>query len=456
MTRRVLLHIGGEKTGTTTLQKYLFRNAETLKSRGIHYLNDGSKPYVADVAHFPVAACLIAEEVDFIPDEKRASLHQVLKVLKEDIRRLDGTIILSCEHFSSRLHSKEQLARLRDALATEDVQIICYVREQSELALTSWATAVRYGCNQKFSLENIVPENPYYNYTDVLNLWASVFKNVSAREYRRERLANGDICADFFQLTGLDDRGLETQEPENKSLDFNQIEVLRLVNLGLTCRTSPTWQFAQVDDTELALSAPLREQLGQHEQGWNRSRTVRETLVQVVPTSGRSVQRAISDRDREEIRDRFKDVNQELSRKYIRGGLSGTWFTGDNTGDRRELTTAVDNPNLDDVLRSTIVKLAEINANLAKSLRQLSEESGTHSNLLSEISKKLDDAKTEVAYLKSELLRVEDHRTELKLELDKIHSTTTWKTRKRILRLGEKVRGKAPAPKSKRGQAPFH
>jgi hypothetical protein len=341
------------------------------------------------------------------------------------------------------LHSKKQLQRLRDALATEDVQIVCYVREQSELALTAWATAVRYGCDQKFSLEKVTPQNPYYNFLEVLDLWSSVFKNVSAREYRRERLTKEDICADFFEVTGLDDRGLEKQAPENMSLDLDQIEVLRFINLGLTCRQSPTWQFAQVDDSELALSAPLRAQFEQHEQGVDRSRIVRETILQDAPAGGNSVQRAISDSDREEIRRRFKDVNQALSSKYIRGGLSDAWFANSSADNPCEITPSARGSNLDATLRSTIVKLAEENANLIKSLSELSAATATH-------------LVEELAYLKSQLLRVEDDRTELKLELEKIHSTTTWKARKRLLRLGEKVRGKKPAPNPKRGQASFH
>lgn len=439
MTRRVILHIGGEKTGTTTLQKYLSRNAETLKRRGIHYLDDRTKPYSANEAHFPVAACLISDEVDFIPDEKRTSLHEVLKVLKDDIARLDGTIILSCEHLSSRLHSKNQLLRLQDALATEDVQIVCYVREQSELALTSWATAVRYGCDQKFSLKNVVPENPYYNFFDVLNLWNSVFDHVSAREYRPERLANHDICADFFELTGLDARGLETQAQENKSLDLDQVEILRFLNLGLTCRQSPTWQFAQADDGELHLAAPLRAQFDQHDEGMDRSRILRHILLQAIPAGGNSVQQAIRDSDREEIRKRFKDANQALSSKYIQGGLSDNWFPGRDTGSARELIPAT---NLDEILRSMIIRLAEENANLAQLLNELSAATTNH-------------VAEELAYLKSQLLRLEDDRTELKLELEKVHSTTTWKARKKLLRLGDKVRGKKPTP-PKRGQASFH
>lgn len=454
MGRRIILHIGGEKTGTTTLQKYLFCNAAILRQRGIRYFNDRSKPYVSGVAHFPLAARLIPEEVDFIPDEKRASLPLVLSALEEDIRQLDGTIILSCEHFSSRLHSTEQLQRLREALATDDVHVVCYVREQSELALSSWSTAVRYGCDQKFSLESVIPENPYYNYLHIADLWASVFENIHVREYRRDRLVNGDICVDFFNLMGLDDRDLETCAPENEALDVDRLEALRFVNLGLTCRTSPTWQFAQVDENELKASAELREQFGQREEGWNRSRDVRDLLLREVPSSRRSVQGLLGEAEREEIRNRFAEANRELSRKYIDGGLSNAWFphecSNDHYSDPSE--ALLDLPDLNAVLRMTIVKLAKVNADLASSLREVSAGGANFAT----VSKKLEESESEVGYLRSQLLRVEDRCTELKLELERIHNTTTWKTRKKILRLGEKVRGKGASPKPKRGQESFH
>jgi hypothetical protein len=437
MGRRIILHIGGEKTGTTTLQKYLFRNAAILRQRSIHYFNDRSKPYVSGVAHFPLAACLISEEVDFIPDEKRVSLSRALSALEEDIRQLDGTIILSCEHFSSRLRSRDQLQRLRDALASEDVHVVCYAREQSELALSSWSTAVRYGCDQKFSLESVIPENPYYNYLHVAELWASVFENIHVREYRRDRLVNGDICADFFDLMGLDDRDLEACAPENEALDIERLEGLRFVNLGLTCRTSPTWQFAQVDASEVKAAAELREQFGQREEGWNRSRDVRDLILREMRSSGRSVQKLLGEAEREQIRERFAEANRELSRKYIYGGLSDAWFPRKNPNDRSYgLSAAPLEPReLNDVLRKIVVALARVNA---------------------EVSKKLVGAEAEVSYLRSQLLRVEDQCTELKLELEQIHNTTTWRTRKKILRLGEKVRGKRASPRPRRGQESFH
>lgn len=454
MGKRIILHIGGEKTGTTTLQKYLFCNAAILRQRGIHYFNNRSKPYVSGVAHFPLAACLIPEEVDFIPDEKRASLSLVLSALEEDIHQLDGTIILSCEHFSSRLHSRDQLQRLRNALAADDVHVVCYAREQSELALSSWSTAVRYGCDQKFSLESVIPENPYYNYLHVTELWASVFENIHVREYRRDRLVNGDICADFFNLMGLDDRDLEAHGPENEALNIERLEALRFVNLGLTCCTSPTWQFAQVDESELKAAAELREQFGQREEGWNRSRDVRDLLLREMPSRGRSVQELLGEAGREQIRDRFAEANRELSHKYIDGGLSDTWFPRESSNEYcyDPSTTPVELPDLNDVLRLTIVKLAKVNADLASSLREVS--AGTANSAAA--SKKLEESEAEIAYLRSQLLRVEDQCTELKLELEQIHNTTTWRTRKKILRLGEKVRGRGASPKPRRGQESFH
>ena len=142
---RIFLHIGTEKTGTTTLQAFLTANEAALARSGLTLSFGSSRPYFERMAHGPLAACLMAERAEFISDGKHQPAEFVLDMLRRDIDRGGRDVILSCEQFSSRITSAASLRRLVDALADHDVTVVCYLRRQDELAIAAYTTAVRSG-----------------------------------------------------------------------------------------------------------------------------------------------------------------------------------------------------------------------------------------------------------------------------------------------------------------------
>ena len=229
MAGQVIIHIGGEKTGTTTLQFFLARNSERLTQVGFSYPTGDEKAYCSANAHFPVAACLLERDVEFIPPEKKALLPTVLNNLGNDIRDTEDTVIISCEHFSSRIHEQVQLVKLRDALGDKDVKVLFYLREPSELFLASYSTAIQSGRKHNLNINEITADNPYYNHLTTLTLWGSVFgeENILARQYGA--LFDGDICKDFCEVVGLDYDTLAPEEARNVSLDGGKLDVLKFL-----------------------------------------------------------------------------------------------------------------------------------------------------------------------------------------------------------------------------------
>ncbi|WP_146592015.1 hypothetical protein [Puniceibacterium confluentis] len=109
MTRRILLHVGSPKCGSTYLQQVLLKNAGTLAAHGIRYPHDGT-------GHPGNAADL--EQID------RARLEALFA---------DGThtVVLSHED----LYSKARVADPLAALTREDgtiVQVLAFLRPFSE------------------------------------------------------------------------------------------------------------------------------------------------------------------------------------------------------------------------------------------------------------------------------------------------------------------------------------
>src|SRR5262249_41540954 len=153
---------------------------------------------------------------------------------------------------------QSQLLRLRDALPADEIKVIYYLREPSELALSSWSTAVRSGEERAFDPAHVHPQNRFYNHLEILDLWSSVFgvENVIAREYSKHRLVGGEIRSDFCQLVGIAPDFVDSEMDENRSFDRQRLEVLRFINSALPQfhKCEKGWRTAQV----------LRETISSH------------------------------------------------------------------------------------------------------------------------------------------------------------------------------------------------
>jgi len=259
MVRQAFIHIGMEKTGTKSLQDFLTTNAAVLQAKGYSYLCDEGRPYFQDVGHFPVAACFAAQCPEYVQTAKFRPAAEVLTELRRDVEACEQDIILSCEHFSSRLREAAPLQAIREALANRRVRIVCYLRRQDDFALAAYSTAVLSGRRDRFDIEQVTPKHRFYNFYETLELWAGVFgrDNVLVREYDRARLVGGDIRRDFLDLLGIEETGFRYGEDKNVSLSAQQVEALRLVNAFL-----PRFDEGGSDSYELAMT--IRRMLIDH------------------------------------------------------------------------------------------------------------------------------------------------------------------------------------------------
>lgn len=336
MVKRAFLHIGGEKTGSTTLQRFLTQNAVLLKQAGFYYPCSTKDVCFGNNAHFPIAASLVDGDVEFVSAKRHRSLPQVLTRLTRLARAADGNLILSCEHFSSRLDNHSQLWKLRDALPTDDIKIVFYAREPSELALASWSEGVRSGRNSKFNADAIVPRIRYFNHVQTLDLWAEVFgkNNLIVREYDRTRLAGGDIRLDFCEQLGINIRDPLLDEDGNISLDLQRLEVLRRINEVLP-------------------------QFGECPEGWRSAQDIRRLVTECIP-EGQPLSALLSKRDSNAIKARFSDVTRELNTRYFGGRLSHKWFPDDALQDDPSSRPAgLQDADVINALVGTITSLAE-------------------------------------------------------------------------------------------------
>lgn len=261
--KKAYIHIGHEKTGTSAVQIFLQKNAAVLQEHNFVYLGDDSRPYVHGIGHFPIVGSFYESCPNFIPLRKHKPSDYVLSALYKDVQNTDHDIILSCEHFASRLDKRENIEALKNALSGRDIKIICYLRRQDDQALSLYSTLVKGGATFPFSISDISPKNRYFNYYTILRDWAAVFgdENILIREYARASLVNQDICADFLNVLGVEMVKFESVGDKNVSLDALQIGILRQLNRHLT---SYPWGGTNIDLTEFERSQNIRVALTPH------------------------------------------------------------------------------------------------------------------------------------------------------------------------------------------------
>lgn len=215
---KLFLHIGTEKTGTTTIQEVLFVNKEDLQSQGFHFVQSAGKRNNRKIPSY----CMRDDKYDdFFQAQRITTLHQkntfrkdFFDSFKAEIMSLPKdvhTVIVSSEHLHSRTTTIEEIENVKGLLGEffEDIKIICYVREQSATAVSLYSTAIKYGgaSSLKSMLSQCRPDNIYYNYYSMLSNWRNVFGagNLIVRKFDRSNFRNNDLIDDFF---GLIDDGL--------------------------------------------------------------------------------------------------------------------------------------------------------------------------------------------------------------------------------------------------------
>lgn len=245
MTRKAILQIGTEKTGTTTLQSFLAANRDHLLARGWIYprfpgaLNQtGLAAYAMD-ADRPdgLKAAFGGDTPEAVP-EMRA---QMRRRAEAELKGGQGAIFCS-EHCHSRLVTRGEVERLRDFLSPffDEIEVSVYLRRQDRVALSLYSTQLKSGDTPRHILPAATDASLYYNYDRFLALWEDVFgaDAIKVRLFERDLLVNGSVVDDFLATWDLGPIDAYRAVPnENASISVAAQEYLRQVNPHLAAWT---------------------------------------------------------------------------------------------------------------------------------------------------------------------------------------------------------------------------
>jgi len=240
---RIVLHIGTEKTGTSAIQHFLSKNRAALAADGFVYPeftgpNGGSQwGFVAAIAQRPW-------RMDFgarlgIRDEASAANYRqrLLTAIDQELLACPGrhTLLLSCEHFHSRLRKPRRLEALKQLLSrwSDRVEVIVYLRRQDLVAVSHYSTQLKSGRSKPQVFPPVADGLPYYyDYERIYDNWCQVFDEqaVQAALYEQHNTAGDGLLSDFCSRAGILEEGKKRPARVNESLSEIGAALLREVN----------------------------------------------------------------------------------------------------------------------------------------------------------------------------------------------------------------------------------
>lgn len=237
--KRLYLHIGFNKTGSTSLQNTLSSNAAALEKTGVLYPGAATDSYVQNHQHTPLAAVLPERAVTWLRPQKRRSQGRALPDLLRDIEASPAnTVILSSEAFGGLDMTHDRIQMVRDKLSMFDVSVIAYIRRQDTYLLSLYQEAVKNGATHPFNFAKF-PSNQQLFFSQRLAPWRTVFGSdrVIIRPFDKKFWPQGELLLDFLSAINLPSDGIPPMgKPKNESLDYRSVELIRRLNL--TTRTA--------------------------------------------------------------------------------------------------------------------------------------------------------------------------------------------------------------------------
>jgi hypothetical protein len=231
---RVLFHIGAEKTGTTSFQRFCWENQAELLGQGLLYPTASFAFGKMSRNHAPLVAAYLTGAV--APDYSVAKVWRTREeTLSSLFAEIEGaaahSVLLSAEHFSSRFGA-HQITQLSLDFARFQPRIVIVFRSHLEWMYSLYSTSVRNGSCLRYDelVQRLLrPNGLVVAYRLIVEQWAKAFgeDNVTLL-YLPER---GDVT-DLLTRQGLIPacRGRARPHRDNAGRDPVVIEVLRRTN----------------------------------------------------------------------------------------------------------------------------------------------------------------------------------------------------------------------------------
>lgn len=268
----IYLHIGTPKTGTTSLQKFLFDNREKLLDKGYLYPLSGmdSTRSTTCFNHNGLASALLKKydsKIPVINANSESEWKGSWENLKKEINTIKPkNVIISSEVFTATkyFYTPNIIALAKKILEEYETKVVIYLRRQDDFLRSLYCQYMRSPLPNKVPNLILLNENPtnknttrirefveqlkyQANYYSTLEMWKKSFgiKSVIVRVFEKEQMRNGDVVDDFLNIINLnyDKSDFKFNKPKNISYSGKVIKLINLIELTTQIRRLPEGKY---------------------------------------------------------------------------------------------------------------------------------------------------------------------------------------------------------------------
>jgi hypothetical protein len=218
---KAILHIGQQKTGSTSLQYFWEKNRKQLLKKGVLYPKSlGNNKQVK----------IFTEHEQIVDPDSSV----VKAFLKERDKGEISTVLLSEENlYVCKPHIKEHIKQF---LLThfEEIEIVVYLRRQEEHIPSHYQQAVKgkVGLSLSQWINKMVKiKKHYYQYDQVLGVWAALLPQAEIIVVPFSIVKEQSLYTHCLSYLKIDSDGLSMDVSSlNQSWDRRSIELFRIIN----------------------------------------------------------------------------------------------------------------------------------------------------------------------------------------------------------------------------------
>ena len=249
MPKRLVLHIGSPKTGTTSLQSWLYANRTPLGQAGVYLplsigqpnnrclaaaFDPGRDLSDAILQSFMSNHSLDQDDFDSVRQKILSGFGFEISGVQHDL------VVVTSEHLHRLVCSEESVRQLHEFLIQffDDIQVICWFREQYAMCRSRYFTALKMGQARTFDdfLGSCAQGQHPYDHWRSARMWSSIFGFENFSAYLFPPSSSSSLHADFLLAAGIQNitpEMMQTVQPRNQSFGLLGFMLLRELNLAL-------------------------------------------------------------------------------------------------------------------------------------------------------------------------------------------------------------------------------
>ncbi len=235
--KTIYLHIGLPKTGTTSIQSFLYHNREELSTSGLFY------PIIEESMKEKNASCANLRPILYKDMDKTKGIDPVFhrkNTLSMDLykERFDAYFLNQIQEHENIVFSEEIMSGLPSShyfvsMLKDygyEVKVIAYVRPAAEWVAARWAEEVLNGV--AYPLQTYINALPCLEEVKRIHFYSTFLgkENVIIKAYESCQWKNNSLIADFLDIFSIElSSKHKIVEPLHKTAGRNTTEIIRIM-----------------------------------------------------------------------------------------------------------------------------------------------------------------------------------------------------------------------------------